>query len=246
MRGAGLVMIAIIGVLGIFTPAKADIIYTYAGNDFTTFNMGSPYTTSDSVTITLDYAEPLDANGIGTTGSPLSWSASDGVQTITSSMPGVSLLFVAPNLDGNGVPIDWLFIALMATEFAGEFDEILSNGPGGTIFGPYIDQGQVYVHPLQADPFTGSVSDGPGTWVVATTVPEPGSLALIASALTGLVFLRRRPIRHSRTQHPTILVQFDPGPSRASEGGGFSYVANAAFHTADAVLSLRRNARRSN
>jgi hypothetical protein len=44
----------------------------------------------------------------------------------------------------------------------------------------------------------------------------------------------------------SVLVQINLGPSRASGSGGIYYAANAAFHTAGAVLSLRRNARRSN
>jgi hypothetical protein len=43
-----------------------------------------------------------------------------------------------------------------------------------------------------------------------------------------------------------VLVQFELEPPQAPGGSGIGYAAKAAFHTSDAVLSLRRNARRSN
>jgi hypothetical protein len=47
-------------------------------------------------------------------------------------------------------------------------------------------------------------------------------------------------------QLAAVLVQIKAAPSRASGSGGICYAANAAFHTAGAVLSLRCNARRLN
>ncbi len=60
--------------------AKADTIYTYTGNDFTT--AVAPYTTNDKITGTLTFSSPLDDNLINETEDPESFSFSDGVQTL--------------------------------------------------------------------------------------------------------------------------------------------------------------------
>jgi hypothetical protein len=63
---------------------------------------------------------------------------------------------------------------------------------------------------------------------------------------TNTVGRAMRMVAGGRKNALLVLVQFKPGPARISWGSGICYAANAAFHMADAVLSLRRNERRSN
>jgi len=73
LMGAGM---AVFGTAG----AKASVIYTYTGNDFTSAD--SPYTTNDNVTATLTYDTPLAAS---TTSNflPTSFVLLDGVDVLT-------------------------------------------------------------------------------------------------------------------------------------------------------------------
>jgi len=63
--------------------ASADTIYTYTGMPFT--SALSPYTTSDYVSGWIDLAAPLSAGRPLTGIVPVSFSFSDGLQTITAS-----------------------------------------------------------------------------------------------------------------------------------------------------------------
>ena len=71
-------------------PMLANVTYLYTGNPFTTVT--APYTTSDMVTGSVEFSSPLPANMPLTTVTPLSFSFSDGVQTIagTITQPGFS------------------------------------------------------------------------------------------------------------------------------------------------------------
>jgi hypothetical protein len=79
---------------------------------------------------------------------------------------------------------------------------------------------------------------GPIILVCAILYAIPATTVLGAILVTG--FLGGAICAHVRM----VLVQFKLGRSRVSGGSGICYAANAAFHTADAVLSLRRSARR--
>ena len=80
-------LLAFMSLLG-FSPASADTIYTYTGNDFTS-NSGS-FTDADKVTGTIDLATALGDNSGSVEISPVSYSFSDGVQTLTNSNSSLS------------------------------------------------------------------------------------------------------------------------------------------------------------
>jgi hypothetical protein len=85
--------------------AEADTIYTYTGNPFT--SVFGPYTTSDRVTGFFDLATPLANNLPETVISPISFSFSDGVQTITNTTPGVVVGSFSVATDASGKPEFW-------------------------------------------------------------------------------------------------------------------------------------------
>src|SRR5947207_7645864 len=84
--------------------------YVYTGNPFT-FAV-SPYTTSDRVTGTVELASPLPPNFDLATVSPLAFSFSDGVQTITSATVGEVGVFKF-HTDSTGSITEWE-VSLMA------------------------------------------------------------------------------------------------------------------------------------
>lgn len=81
-----LLAVAITAAL-ISQPMFANVIYTYNGTPFTTVT--GPYTTSDKVTGSLELMSALGPNMSPTSVTPLSFSFSDGVQTITNSSVGL-------------------------------------------------------------------------------------------------------------------------------------------------------------
>jgi len=150
-------------------PMFADITYTYTGNPFTDVT-GPPYTTSDRVTGTVTLASPLGINlPFGTAVTPLAFSFSDGVQTITNlnANPGSIFEFgTGPTgaITGWGIAVDTGLV----------------NPPDSITTSPAFDRG----HLAGFSTPTGQVSDNPGVW---TTVSDTGStLALLFLSLTAL------------------------------------------------------------
>jgi hypothetical protein len=89
-------------------PARKRQILTYTGNHFTDFDFtNGPHTTSNFVSITLDIHTPLGANYNSVPLNPISFTASDGLQTITQSNydPLPSQFFVST--DSSGKIIGW-------------------------------------------------------------------------------------------------------------------------------------------
>src|SRR5262245_29888645 len=79
----GAVAATVVGFTVLGSPAAhANAILHYTGNDFTAFL--PPYTATDKVTATITLANPLGDNLPNTQVTPLAFSLSDGVQTITS------------------------------------------------------------------------------------------------------------------------------------------------------------------
>jgi len=156
-------------------PMFADITYTHTGNPFTDVT-GPPYTTSDRVTGTVTLASPLGINlPFGTTVTPLAFSFSDGVQTITNlnANPGSIFEFgTGPTgaITGWGIAVDTGLV----------------NPPDSITTSPAFDRG----HLAGFSTPTGQVSDNPGVW---TTVSDTGStLALLFLSLTALGVAARR------------------------------------------------------
>jgi hypothetical protein len=84
--------------------STADIIYIYTGNPFTT--AVSPYTTNDFLSGSFDLATPLGNNVPLTIITPISFSFSDGIHTISSLSVQVPPHFNIQT-DSNGIPSVW-------------------------------------------------------------------------------------------------------------------------------------------
>jgi hypothetical protein len=190
-------------------PALADTItYTYTGQDFLYFNAnGEPqvYTTSDFVSGDFTLSAPLaDSLTSFTAIDPLSFSFSDGVDTITSANSSASAT-IEVETNATGEITGWL-IEVEAPGSIGVDQITTSDGYAANagdvgVFGQYEDYydcgGPVLCgRPYFADGYNVS-SDGSsaGTWAVAevAATPEPGSLMLVAIGLLGgAAFVRRR------------------------------------------------------
>ena len=155
------------------TNARADFIYTYTGNDFTSAD--PPFTTSDSVTGYFVLSTPLGPNLQNVSPIPLSFSFSDGVSTVTDQSPGASHFFESFDTDGNGVPTEW-FINVDASNLS----NITLNGSGDMT--EKLGLGT---------PTPEAKSNTKGTFVVSE-VPEPASTLMLGSSLLSLALLRRK------------------------------------------------------
>jgi PEP-CTERM motif-containing protein len=159
--------------------AHADTFtYTYTGINFGT--VVSPYTSSDSIngTVVLSAALPSDAAFADESALIVSYSFTDGVQTLTnlnSTVQHFTFTTSAGTIQqwqvgfGEGTQVIQTFASIILSE-TGQF-------AGSTVIG---------------QPF--GTSFGVGSWsgpVVATATPEPSSLALMLSGV-GLVFAMRK------------------------------------------------------
>jgi hypothetical protein len=145
------------------------ITYVYTGNPFNDWT--GPYSTSDFVTATVTLSSPLAANLSLTGVTPLTFSMSDGVQTITS---------------GNAVGSAFQFATGPTGAITNWDIEVTSNGFGDNITLRFEDLDSVDGGHRDEDPAGfGQVLDNPGVWV--TAVPDVGSsLALLSLSLTAL------------------------------------------------------------
>jgi hypothetical protein len=155
--------------------AHADTTYTYSGNPFD--SVAGLYTTSDSIQGSFTVASPflLNSSNVFT---PSSFSFTDGLQTLTSldSTGDFSV-----DVDNTGDFIGWNISVGSPNDSISTFD---TNFPTFDAFdGAVLDLGVN----------SGENSHAPGTWTVANPVPEPSTLALLASGALGLLTpIRRR------------------------------------------------------
>ena len=168
-----------VAALSIVYPAsvQADTTYTYTGNPFTNVS-GPPYTMSDFVSGMLTLAGPLAPNFNGFV-TPIAFSFSDGVQTITNLTPGLGLVTFGFQTGPTGAISDWNVDVFLLAGVAE-----ISTVKGVT---QEIDFGL-----LGAASF-GQITDNPGVWATVAGVPDTGStLSLMALTLIALGLVARR------------------------------------------------------
>lgn len=159
--------------------AHADTVYTYHGNDFTTAS--GPYTTDDSLTLSITLSAPLASTSSLQAYTPTAFSISDGVQTITNLTPGITgseFVFAT-----SGGVIDQWGIAV----FGGNFI-IESCGFNPTVCTPQsFDEAES----VSGGGVGENIAD-PGTWTSSAATPEPSTLALFGTGILGLAGVARR------------------------------------------------------
>jgi hypothetical protein len=135
--------LALLATLALPAPLLAtSYTYTYTGNDFNYFAaVGEPqvYTASDFVTIQFTLSAPLTYNPGGSYVTPTSFSASDGVQTITNTSANLYDYSFQFFINGSGAIAAWN--VYVYTESGGVFDEIGSDS-GGQDYGLFNDTPQ--------------------------------------------------------------------------------------------------------
>ena len=156
--------------------ARADVTYVYTGNDFT--NASLSFTTSDAITVSVTFASTLADNlvisGLFTSNvSPLSFSASNGVYTITNLSVDPGPVFAFDTNNSGGIT-GWVFDVTSGNTAVSVITRTFgNNGPlDGT--GAYGD----------FDAF----NHNPGSWSVAAAAPEPSTWAMLLLGFAGIGF----------------------------------------------------------
>jgi MYXO-CTERM domain-containing protein len=176
---AGAVLVQGIALLGL-SAAHADVILTYTGNDFTFFT--APYSATDKVTASITLANPLGDNLNLTPVTPLAFSLSDGVQTITNAPTTTSSIFEFTT-DATGTISGWEVTAEINVQ---QNEVMTANNPISV-----IDEGLMFPNLI-------AVVHDAGSWTTSVSpVPAPPLSNLAALGVLGLAFLwrRRRQIR---------------------------------------------------
>ena len=192
--------------------AAQAVMLHYSGNHFTSVNTSGPttpadsYTTNDSVQGWIELASMLAPNLSSQTVTPLSFSFSDGVNTLTDSNATSSSFRFWTN--DSGMPTQWEFFVEASFLPGGNgtqrtissFNTIPAIGPSRS-----NDSGQDVLCGPQSltdqctfggDPFYSQfaeVGGNPGTWEYRTNdVPAPATFALFGLGLLGVGYRRRR------------------------------------------------------
>lgn len=163
------------------TVLRADTVYTYAGNNFT--SVSGPYTTAMSVSGSFALASPFAADFSGGI-APLSFNFSDGVQTLTNlNTEPFSSIYI--QTDANAQILRW---------------EIALHTPSGSIISDNgtiaLDEGGV-INALGLSQRGGNV-EIPGSWSISTAVPEIdptySTSAIVLILCSALIIRGRRKI----------------------------------------------------
>jgi hypothetical protein len=174
---------AVCFVLAMFAGAsslKADVTYTYTGQDFTDVYGSDPYSTSDHLSGWISEPTALTPGEHDYVGILPDFSFTDGRYTIDSANSGFSLLslFVEPS----GQIDTWFFIFDATDAVFGSCESVqsffdCSSGVQDFTFDQVSNSG-------------GDNSDSPGTWTQGA-VPEPASALLFVSGMMGVMGLVR-------------------------------------------------------
>jgi hypothetical protein len=160
--------------------AHASVVYLYTGNGFDQFTGSPGVDGSNFISATLTFDSPL-AGGLSlfdASSTVQSWSITDGVHTLTSSTPGVTVsdMFVSTDAGGN-IIAEWLLYIHLGNE-----QLITEDCPGFcfSVSDKYHDISDV-----------AAVVGSPGIWTIETA-PEPSSAWLLLAGPVLWIVRRRR------------------------------------------------------
>jgi hypothetical protein len=184
MRIRSLVLSA--ALLALPFPLMADTIYTYTGNDFTsfsTFNQSQVYSSNDSVSVEFTLSAPLAASLVNALITPASFNFSDGYQSITDATSAFDWFEITTDADGNIAAWD-----VFAENDNGEVNT--TNEPAAGIVN------DIGASETGVSDAVGQNDNSPGIWTESTAdpiaTPEPASLFLAATGLLGVAGVIRR------------------------------------------------------
>jgi hypothetical protein len=151
--------------------------YVYTGNPFTTAT--GPYTTSDFVTGLVTLAAPFPPNRLFSSVTPLAYTFSDGVLTLTEGNSSALYMFATGPF---GLPTRWI-VTVVGLQGAS-----INTNSGVTAF----DRDNVAV--FRPEEGVGLNINAPGIWRIAGgAVPDTGSsLTLLSLSITALGVAARR------------------------------------------------------
>ena len=183
----GFVCAVLLGTGQCWSAARADVVYSYTGNDFT--SVSGSYTTSDFVTVNFELAAPLGDNTGPISITPISFSISDGVQTVTNNTAVSSLFDITTDQSGNIQ--SWAIYVQVSSSLAE-----IKTCEDPTICYPIVDQGDYYSNDGQYN--YGNAAPNLNGWTITTT-PNPEALPLFAAGLGALGLLGWRKKRKPTT-----------------------------------------------
>lgn len=177
MRSTRFVLALILLLFGVPLAASATAIYQYTGNPFQSA-LGR-YTTSDSLSGTIQLASPLAPNLNFAAITLEDWSFADGLKLFTPGNSSAETPRVST--DGAGQIVGWSF----------DFSGGAAVGIMGSFNQGPIDQIDQATDFLEGNSLA-SNEGVPGSWAL---VPEPSTGALLAFSLSLLALTRARAIR---------------------------------------------------
>lgn len=179
-------VIAVALLAGMAPTAKAgSVTYTYTGNDLTTFIGTTGLTGNDSITASVTFSAALGPDLAFTTETPIAWSFTDGVHTVSSTDAGSQSSFE------------------FGTDSNGAIDAWYAAGGDTGVWGMYLTNQSNYEFELLPDftPYTYNEASEdwstfesvafdttPGSWAEQATTPEPSTMLLIAPGLITLIY----------------------------------------------------------